>query len=44
MRKKLSYEKPSLEVLKLEQQPQLLTGSTGTGSLSNYNWNTPDEE
>ncbi len=35
MRKKLSYEKPSLEVLKLEQQPQLLTGS-GLGKPANY--------
>ena len=30
MKKKLFYEKPSMKVFELKQQPQLLAGSGGT--------------
>lgn len=33
MKKKQFYEKPSLEVFKLKQQPTLLAGSDGDGYL-----------
>ena len=39
--KKREYEKPSMQVFDLKQQPQLLAGSAG---LDDYQWNTPDEE
>ena len=38
---KKQYEKPSMQVFDLKQQPQLLAGSAG---LDDYQWNTPDEE
>ena len=38
---KKPYEKPSMQVFDLKQQPQLLAGSAG---LDDYQWNTPDEE
>ncbi len=41
MKKKYFYEKPTMQVVELKQQPQLLTGSAG---LDDYNWNTPGEE
>ena len=44
MKKKQFYEKPSMKVFELKQQPQLLAGSNGTGNLDDYNWNTPGEE
>jgi len=31
--KKKEYEKPSMQVFELKQQPQLLAGSNGTGGL-----------
>ena len=37
MKKKLFYEKPSMKVFELKQQPQLLAGS---GGLEDYNWPT----
>lgn len=37
--KKKQYEKPSIEVVVLNQKPTLLAGS---GNLDDYNWN--DEE
>ena len=43
MKKKL-YEKPTMQVVMLKQQPQLLAGSAGSGGLNNYNWQTPGEE
>lgn len=43
MKKKL-YEKPTMQVVKLQQQPQLLAGSGGSGGLNNYDWNNPPEE
>ena len=33
MKKKQFYEKPSMQVVKLKQQPQLLAGSNGDGNL-----------
>ena len=33
MKKKQFYEKPSMKVFKLKQQPQLLAGSDGYGNL-----------
>ena len=42
--KKKQYEKPSMKVVLLQQRTMLLAGSNGTGSLNDYNWNTPDEE
>ena len=33
MKKKQFYEKPSMKVFKLKQQPQLLAGSDGDGYL-----------
>ena len=41
MIKKRLYEKPSMKVVLLKRQPQLLAGSAG---LNDYQWNTPDEE
>ena len=39
--KKRKYEKPSLEVVVLKQQPTLLAGSN---KLDDYNWNDYQEE
>ena len=41
---KKPYEKPSMQVFDLKQQPALLAGSSGNGTLDDYNWNTPGEE
>jgi len=38
MKKKI-YEKPTMQVVKLQQQQQLLNGS-----VQDYNWNTETEE
>ena len=35
--KKREYEKPSMQVFELKQQPQLLAGS-GQSSLGDYGW------
>ena len=37
--KKKQYEKPSVEVVVLKQQPTLLAGSQGQAGVQNYNWN-----
>ena len=42
--KKKQYEKPSIEVVELKQQTQLLAGSAGQAGVQDYNWNTPGEE
>jgi hypothetical protein len=39
--KKKDYERPSMEVVELKQQPQLLAGS-GEAGVQNYNWNNED--
>ena len=44
MKKKQFYEKPSMQVFELRQQPQILAGSNGGGNLNDYNWNYPNEE
>ena len=31
---KLKYEKPSMQVVELKQQPQLLVGSNGDGGIN----------
>ena len=36
MKKKQFYEKPSMKVFELKQQPQLLAGSAG---VEDYKWN-----
>ena len=42
--KKKEYERPTMQVVKLKQQQHLLAGSSGNGTLDDYNWNTPSEE
>jgi len=42
--KKKEYERPTMQVVQLKQQTQLLAGSSGNGTLDDYNWNTPSEE
>ena len=38
------YEKPSMKVFELKQQPQLLAGSGGQGSMQDYiPYNVPEE-
>ena len=44
MKKKQFYEKPSMKVFELKQQPQLLAGSGGQAGVQNYNWQNEDEE
>ena len=41
MTKKRLYEKPSMKVVLLKRQPQLLAGSN---NLDDYNWNDYQEE
>ena len=42
--KKKKYEKPSVDVVELKQQPTLLAGSQGQAGVQNYNWNEYEEE
>ena len=42
--KKKPYEKPSMQVFELKQQPQILAGSNGGAGTQDYNWNYPTEE
>ena len=44
MKKKQFYEKPSIEVVELKQQTQLLAGSNGQAGVQDYNWHSEDEE
>jgi hypothetical protein len=44
MKKRKFYVKPSMKVHELKRRAQLLVGSNGSGTLDDYNWNTPDEE
>jgi len=41
--KKKDYLKPTVQVVKLQQQTHLLQAS-GQAGVENYNWNTPEEE
>ena len=43
MKKKL-YEKPTMQIVQLKQQPQLLAGSNGQTGVQDYNWNNEDPE
>ena len=38
---KRKYEKPSMKVYELRQQPKLLAGSDGDGGLNDYNRRDP---
>ena len=38
------YEKPSIEVVELKQQTQLLAGSAGQAGVQDYDWNEPVTE
>ena len=42
--KRKQYEKPSMQVFELKQQPQLLAGSNGQAGVQNYNWQEEEEE
>ena len=43
--KKKEYERPTMQVVKLKQQPQLLAGSDGQAGVQNYeNWYDVPEE
>ena len=42
--KKREYEKPSMQVFELKQQPQLLAGSNGQAGVQNYDWHDEEEE
>ena len=44
MTEKRKYEKPSVEVVVLNQQPTLLAGSNGQAGVQDYNWNDIPEE
>ena len=44
MTEKRKYEKPSVEVVVMKQQPQLLAGSNGQAGVQDYNWNNVDPE
>jgi len=40
---KKDYEKPTMQVVKLQQQ-SIICSSPGQASVQNYNWNDVDEE
>lgn len=43
--KRKDYEKPTMKVVKLQQQTHLLAGSaSGQAGVQNYNWNNYEEE
>ena len=44
MTKKKIYEKPSMKVFELKQQPTLLAGSQSQADVQDYNWNNVPEE
>ena len=45
MMKKKLYEKPSMQVFELKQQPQLLVGSNGQAGVQDYeHWYDVPEE
>lgn len=43
MTEKRKYEKPAMQVVKLQQQSIICT-SPGQAGVQNYNWNNVDEE
>ena len=44
MTTKKKYEKPSMQVFELKQQPQLLVGSNGQAGVQNYTWHDDIDE
>lgn len=45
--KRKDYQKPTMQVVMMKQQQQLLAGSvepSGSESLQDYNWNDYEEE
>ena len=43
--KKKEYERPTMQVVKLKHQPQLLAGSDGQAGVQNYeHWHDVPEE
>ena len=42
--KKKYYLKPTMQVVKLQQQTHLMAGSQGQAGVQDYNWNTLEEE
>jgi hypothetical protein len=42
--KKKTYEKPTTQVVKLQQQQFLLTGSPGDATAQDYIWNDTEDE
>ena len=42
--KKRDYLSPTIDVVELKQQQQLLAGSTGGAGVQDFNWNTVPEE
>ena len=42
--KKKEYERPSMQVVQLKQQPHLLAGSNDQAGVQDYNWNNEDPE
>ena len=42
--KRKDYEKPTAQVVKLEQRCQIMAGSTGGAGVQDFNWNTVPEE
>jgi len=44
--KKKDYQKPTMQVVKLQHQARLMAGSTQSRSntVQDYNWNTEEEE
>ena len=42
--KRKDYEKPTMQVVKLQHQCHILAGSNGQAGVQDYNWNNVDEE
>lgn len=42
--KRTIYQKPTTEVVNLQQHHQILAGSEGSAGVSNYTWNDEPEE
>jgi len=38
------YQKPTMQVVKLQQQCHILAGSNGQAGVQDYNWNDEEEE
>ena len=42
--KRKKYEVPTMDVVEVKQQAQLLAGSNGQAGVQNYDWTTVPEE